>query len=108
GCYKMRHLNVLLVLILSILLCVQLGKGSRLLHDQVETLKEKGLSINSLQKGPVPPSGPSGCTNIPGSGGGGCPINEMHFAGRGAPPHGGGSAAYPHSVVSFGVATKQK
>ncbi|KAL0348961.1 UNVERIFIED_CONTAM: hypothetical protein Sangu_1123900 [Sesamum angustifolium] len=81
-----------------------------LLHDEEEALKEKGIFIHSLEKGPVPPSGPSGCTNIPGSGGSGCPINEMHFAGGHAPPHPSGSTAYPHSsaAAAFGVATKQK
>ncbi|KAL8048105.1 hypothetical protein ABFX02_07G042000 [Erythranthe guttata] len=113
----MRHHNIVLVLVLSIfLLCLQLGKSSRLLllHDQGEEalLKDKSLFLNSLQKGPVPPSGPSGCTNIPGSGGGACPINEMHFAG-GAPPRRGGrgrssTAAYPQSIASFGVATQPK
>lgn len=114
----MRHL--LTVFIVSILLCLQSGKSSRLLllhHDDdhnPHALKDGGTFANSLSKGPVPPSGPSGCTNIPGSGGGGCPINEMHFAGGGGgggaqqPHRGGGSPAYPHSVASFGVATEQK
>ncbi|KAL7105411.1 hypothetical protein ACP275_07G042800 [Erythranthe tilingii] len=112
----MRQLNIVLVLILSILLlCLPLGKSSRLLllHDQGEEalLKDKSLFLNSLQRGPVPPSGPSGCTNIPGSGGGACPINEMHFAG-GAPPRRGrgrsSTSAYPQLIASFGVATQQK
>ncbi|KAL9161767.1 hypothetical protein ABFS82_07G042200 [Erythranthe guttata] len=103
----MRHHNIVLVLVLSIfLLCLQLGKSSRLLllHDEGEEalLKDKSLFLNSLQKGPVPPSGPSGCTNIPGSGGSPCPINEMHFAGRGR----SSAAAYPQSVATFGVATQ--
>ncbi|KAL7144890.1 hypothetical protein ABFS83_07G041700 [Erythranthe nasuta] len=112
----MRHHNIVLVLVLSILLlCLQLGQSSRLLllHDQGEEalLKDKTLFLNSLQRGPVPPSGPSGCTNIPGSGGGACPINEMHFAGSVPPRRGRGrssAAAYPQSIATFGVATQQK
>ncbi|GFP95887.1 hypothetical protein PHJA_001732900 [Phtheirospermum japonicum] len=97
----MRHLKVISALILSvIILFAQLGTGSRiLLHDhQRATLsnEKKGLFVISLQKGPVPPSGPSGCTYIPGGGGHCPPINGMHFAG-GAPPHRG---AHPNSKVS--------
>ncbi|KAH6808974.1 transmembrane protein [Perilla frutescens var. frutescens] len=101
----MRNLNITLVLAVSILLCFQIGKSSRLLHDETKTLSEKGIFVNSLEKGPVPPSGPSGCTNIPGSGGSGCPIKEMHFAG-GARPHRGGRSptSHPPSMASFGVA----
>ncbi|KAL0376732.1 UNVERIFIED_CONTAM: hypothetical protein Scaly_0790800 [Sesamum calycinum] len=103
---KHLHTTLVLILLLSISSCVQC---SRLLHDEEEALKEKGIFIHSLEKGPVPPSGPSGCTNIPGSGGSGCPIKEMHFAGGHAPPRPGGSTAYPHSsAAAFGVATKQK
>ncbi|KAL1535734.1 transmembrane protein [Salvia divinorum] len=78
----MRNFSIALVLALSILLCSEMGKGSRLLHDELETLKAKGIFINSLEKGPVPPSDHSSCTFIPGSSGGsGCPIKEIHFAG---------------------------
>lgn len=108
--YKMRNPKIVLVLVLSLLLCFQMGKGScRLLHDEAKTLGKKGISVNSLQRGPVPPSGPSGCTHIPGSGGIGCPIDEMHFAGGAQPRRGGGSAASPPSIlISFGAATLAK
>ncbi|CAI9762711.1 unnamed protein product [Fraxinus pennsylvanica] len=104
--YKMRHLNcIVLVVVLVILLCVQPGKSSRLLNDQETRLKKRGLFLHALQKGPVPPSGPSGCTNIPGSGGPGCPIKEMHFAGGGARPR---AAAYSQPMDLFGVTSHQK
>lgn len=99
----MRNLNIALVLSLSMLLCFQLSKSSRLLHDESKTLQGKGDFANSLEKGPVPPSGPSGCTNIPGSGGNGCPIKEMHFTGGAWPRRGGRSAASPPSMVSSEV-----
>ncbi|KAH6768524.1 transmembrane protein [Perilla frutescens var. frutescens] len=40
------------------------------------------LLFESLPRGPVPPSGGSSCTYIPGQGGPPCPLNEKHFAGR--------------------------
>ncbi|KAL1536097.1 hypothetical protein AAHA92_28799 [Salvia divinorum] len=45
-------------------------------------LKSQLLLLESLPRGPVPPSGPSSCTYIPGQGGPPCPLNEKHFAGR--------------------------
>ncbi|KAH7655907.1 hypothetical protein IHE45_18G043900 [Dioscorea alata] len=36
--------------------------------------EELGLLLESLPKGPVTPSGPSGCTNNPNNNGGSCPI----------------------------------
>uniref|UniRef100_A0A7N0V5K0 Uncharacterized protein n=1 Tax=Kalanchoe fedtschenkoi TaxID=63787 RepID=A0A7N0V5K0_KALFE len=51
--------------------------------------KYKSLLANVLQRAPVPPSGPSPCTFIPGQGSGGsCPaaaaatLNGKNFAGR--------------------------
>ncbi|XP_022851467.1 uncharacterized protein LOC111373200 [Olea europaea var. sylvestris] len=84
----MRHLNcvVLVVVVLAMLLCVQPAESSRLLSDQDMRLKKRGIFLHALQRGPVPPSGPSGCTNIPGGGGSGCPIREMHLAGGGTQP----------------------
>ncbi|KAK9665734.1 hypothetical protein RND81_14G132300 [Saponaria officinalis] len=42
----------------------------------------KGLLLQSLQKGEVPSSGSSSCSFIPSGGSsGGCPLDEMHFAG---------------------------
>ncbi|KAI8561047.1 hypothetical protein RHMOL_Rhmol04G0305900 [Rhododendron molle] len=72
--------------------------------------KNKGLDVlilESLQRAPVPPSGSSGCTNIPGGGGPSCLVaQEMNFAGDAAfPDHAG---AYPHLVVPLGVARNQR
>ncbi|MCD9637929.1 hypothetical protein HAX54_021480 [Datura stramonium] len=74
------NLLVFLTLVL-IVLSAQPGTGTRLLHEK------ELMNLQSLQRGPVPPSGPSGCTNIPGNtgSGSGCPlnyVNEMHFAGH--------------------------
>ncbi|KAJ1409461.1 hypothetical protein SESBI_22751 [Sesbania bispinosa] len=67
------------------------------------------VELEALDKGPVPPSGPSGCTYIPGSGGTGtgthCPVNQMNVAG--STQHHRARAAYPRLVVPFGVATNQ-
>ncbi|OIT37970.1 PREDICTED: uncharacterized protein LOC109240047 [Nicotiana attenuata] len=101
----MKRFNTTLLVFLGLVVvcCVQPGKGSRLLHEK-ELMK-----LQSLQRGPVPPSGPSGCTNIPGNGGSGsgCPLNEMHFAGR----HVNllrATSAYPTSLmVHFGVAVNR-
>ncbi|KAL2530340.1 Uncharacterized protein Fot_22941 [Forsythia ovata] len=71
--------------------------GRRLLHDQETILKKRGIFLHVLQKGPVPPSGPSGCTNIPGSGGSGCPIKEILCRWWWSQP-----------MNLFGVATNQK
>ncbi|KAL0457067.1 UNVERIFIED_CONTAM: hypothetical protein Slati_1045900 [Sesamum latifolium] len=55
------------------------------------------LLLESLPRGPVPPSGSSPCTYIPGQGGGPCPLNERHFAGR-------RSAHAPPADIGFVVA----
>ncbi|KAK6161374.1 hypothetical protein DH2020_004755 [Rehmannia glutinosa] len=73
-------------------------KGARFSHEQGETLKENEDHLIILpERAPVPPSGASGCTYIPGEGLD-ChdPSEEMPIIG-GAPPHGGGSATYPPS-----------
>lgn len=93
---KMRPYLIITItlLIVSVLLCLESAKSSRpLLHDHGNTLKDKDTFVHSvLRRGPVPPSGQSNCTNIPGSSAGQCP-----------PPitgGGGGTAAYPNSAVT--------
>ena len=76
--------------VLLLLLHVRPYTASRILYEQ-----EAEILMESLQRGPVPPSGPSGCTYIPGNGGPNCPVQEMHFAGGG----------HPRLMVQFGVAT---
>ncbi|RVW12501.1 hypothetical protein CK203_082438 [Vitis vinifera] len=60
-----------------------------------------GLLRQSLQVGPVPPSGPSPCTHIPRQRGGRCTLNEMNVGGRVglAPP------AFPNFVIDVAVAS---
>ncbi|KAL4643423.1 hypothetical protein ACB092_02G091200 [Castanea dentata] len=103
----MRLLNkvlaVLLVLFLLQHVQIQSCKASRLLYKGGELL-HKGLGLQSLQRGPVAPSGPSGCTYIPGTNGPGCPVNEMHYA-RNALPR---ASPYPRLMGPFGMATKEK
>ncbi|KAJ6854639.1 hypothetical protein NC651_039551 [Populus alba x Populus x berolinensis] len=66
-------------------------------------LKQDLGNIQSLQRGPVPPSGGSPCTHTPGRGNGGhCPLGEMNFAGHNvahAPP------AFPDAIVNFAAAS---
>ncbi|EOY05943.1 Uncharacterized protein TCM_020806 [Theobroma cacao] len=101
----MRLLNIALVaLVLLLLLQVHASSASRLLHQETK-LGSKGLGLQSLQKGPVPPSQGSSCTNIPaGTGEVDCPLKEKHYAG-GALPR---ATAYPRLMVQFAVATDQK
>ncbi|KAK7268729.1 hypothetical protein RIF29_21437 [Crotalaria pallida] len=91
---------VLALLLILILVHVEPNLGGRVLNVK------KQLSLQSLDKGPVPPSGPSGCTYIPGSGGTHCPVEEMNIAGDATKQH-RGEEAYPRLVVPFGVATNQ-
>ncbi|KAK4405831.1 Pentatricopeptide repeat-containing protein, mitochondrial [Sesamum angolense] len=74
-----------LFLVFSILFCASMTpnqvNATRLLGME-KWLKEQALLLESLPRGPVPPSGSSPCTYIPGQGGGPCPLNERHFAGR--------------------------
>ncbi|KAJ6883821.1 hypothetical protein NC652_030925 [Populus alba x Populus x berolinensis] len=58
-------------------------------------------NIQSLQRGPVPPSTGSPCTHIPGRGSGKCTLGERNFAGHTvalAPP------AFPDAIMNFDAA----
>ncbi|KDP34822.1 hypothetical protein JCGZ_11184 [Jatropha curcas] len=98
----MRLLNITLAAFLLLFLHVQLFQATRILSGDLN----KGLGLQSLQREPVPPSGPSGCTNGPESGGPSCPntvnVNQMNFAGNALP------RAYPRPMVQFGVAANHK
>lgn len=97
----MGVLNIVLpVAVLLLLFHVRPYTASRILYGQ-----ETEIFLESLERGPVPPSGSSGCTYIPGGGGPNCPVQEMHFAGgaRSRP-----AVAYPRLMVQFTVATNQK
>ncbi|RDX67947.1 hypothetical protein CR513_53118, partial [Mucuna pruriens] len=96
----MKVLNFILALILVLgVVHVEPTLGGRVLN------KKEQQNLISLDKGPVPPSGPSTCTYIPGSGGTYCPpVEEMNVAGN-AQYH--SAQSYPRLVVPFGVATDQ-
>lgn len=97
----MKILNILLALILILTIAhIEPNIASRVLN----TKNKIQMSLQSLDKGPVAPSGPSGCTFIPGSGGTNCPlVKEINVAGI-APQR----RAYPrHFVPLIGVAINQ-
>ncbi|MED6131601.1 hypothetical protein PIB30_011203 [Stylosanthes scabra] len=75
----MRVLKIVLALFLLLsIVHVQPNQAIRVMNMK----KQLGL-METLDKGPVPPSGPSSCTFIPGSGGTRCPpVNEMNVAGN--------------------------
>ncbi|KAK8623766.1 hypothetical protein V6N13_065129 [Hibiscus sabdariffa] len=104
----MRVLNVALVslLLLLLLLVLQIHaiRGTRFLHEEIK-LVTKEVRLQSLQKGNIPPSEGSSCTNIPGSGGPPCPLNEMHYSAATTIRH---PAAYPRPMLQSGVATNHK
>nr|DAD36702.1 TPA_asm: hypothetical protein HUJ06_007343 [Nelumbo nucifera] len=51
--------------------------------DGDEWLTQEDMVVESLIKGPVPPTGPSDCTNLHKKNGGYCPpINSKKFAGQ--------------------------
>ncbi|KAF2302496.1 hypothetical protein GH714_036569 [Hevea brasiliensis] len=83
---------------------MQQFEAIRILDDEEEELMiiNKDIVLQSLPKGPVPPSRSNGCTNIPNQGGAPC-TNQRNFAGHAvAPPQ----HAYPGLLVpNFGVAT---
>ncbi|RDX88607.1 hypothetical protein CR513_29787, partial [Mucuna pruriens] len=95
--YTMRVINFILALILVVAVVhVEPNLGGRVLN-----MKDQVILV-SLDKGPVPPSGPSGCTYIPGSGGTHCHGKEMNVAGN-SQHHSG--ETYPRLVLPFGVET---
>uniref|UniRef100_A0A6N2MU22 Transmembrane protein n=1 Tax=Salix viminalis TaxID=40686 RepID=A0A6N2MU22_SALVM len=81
--------------ILFTLSSLQCGAATRPLHGE-RLLKKHFPLIESLQRGPVPPSAASPCSHNPG-GSGTCNLNEMNFVGRAnrQPP-----PAFPSSVTS--------
>ncbi|KAE8714621.1 TRAF-like superfamily protein [Hibiscus syriacus] len=92
----MRVLNIALVSLLLLLVLQYHAIGaSRILHE---------LHLQSLQKGTIPPSVGSSCTNIPGRGGPPCHLNEMHYAAAATFPR---STAYPQPMLQLGVAPNQ-
>ncbi|KAJ9187629.1 hypothetical protein P3X46_003058 [Hevea brasiliensis] len=78
---------------------MELREAARILDHEEEWIN-KGLLLNSLQRGPVSPSKGSDCSHIPK--GGAC-IKGMHFAGhaRTPPPL---LNSYPYVMVPVGMA----
>ncbi|OAY49830.1 hypothetical protein MANES_05G086832v8 [Manihot esculenta] len=79
----MRHLNLLLLAtILVFLMSMQAHEAIRIPfpHKEGGPVVEKAVGLLESLRTPVPPSGPSGCTHIPSSGG--ICVNEMNYAGR--------------------------
>ncbi|MBA0715293.1 hypothetical protein Golax_014196 [Gossypium laxum] len=62
------------------------------------------LVVQSLPRGPVTPSGPNPCTNIPGRGGGVCKLGVINVAGN--VMH--SPAVFPGVVAELGVASTAK
>ncbi|XWS08842.1 hypothetical protein CRYUN_Cryun40dG0035000 [Craigia yunnanensis] len=69
-----------LFIVLFISFSAQFGVSIRLWQGE-QLFGEIVPNFESLQKGPVPPSAGSPCTNIPG-GSGICVVNEMNVAGH--------------------------
>ncbi|KAJ7979919.1 putative Transmembrane protein [Quillaja saponaria] len=100
---SLLNLVLALVLLLTLTLHLQPTQASRELHDKGKLI-DKELVMQSLPKGPVPPSGPSGCTYIPGSGGTSCPVKQMNVAGNVFSR----ARGYPRLTVPLGVATNSQ
>ncbi|ERN01371.1 hypothetical protein AMTRI_Chr03g53950 [Amborella trichopoda] len=96
--------RVFIIFSMVLLSNIHCREATRVLSKEWELRGE--LVFQSLQRGPVAPSGPSGCTNVPGgssSGGGGCPaLGEMNVAGHRNPAP---IAAFPDVVGRFGIAS---
>lgn len=64
---------------------------------------QTALVIQSLQRGPVPPSRSSPCTYIPGRGRGRCTLGEINYAGRSS--HATRGWAFADLVIEFASAS---
>jgi hypothetical protein len=95
-----QYLTVMIFVTIVLGSCSQQVLAARPLEGERWSEKIVG-NIQSLQRGPVPPSGGSPCTHIPGRGSGKCSLGEMNFAGHTvalAPP------AFPDAIMNFGAA----
>ncbi|KAG2402003.1 hypothetical protein LR48_Vigan09g111300 [Vigna angularis] len=71
---------------------------------RVLKMKEEGGVVSVYDKGPVPPSGPSTCTYIPGTGGTNCPpVKEINIF----PQNTHQPNYHPRLLLPFPVATDQ-
>ncbi|KAJ4955238.1 hypothetical protein NE237_012021 [Protea cynaroides] len=82
GSHQINLLRFFIVFIILSLDFQPLAAARALEGDQ--WLKKHDVVLQSLPKGNNPPSGPSGCTNVPNNRGGSCPtISSKNFAGAG-------------------------
>ncbi|KAL9689725.1 hypothetical protein QQ045_010114 [Rhodiola kirilowii] len=91
-----------LLILLLFVLDSHRADGIRMLHYGNEDGDGHRMVLQSLQRGTVPPSGPSGCTEIPGSTGPPCLVQEKLFSGQSLPgrrTHPGGLTASPSFSV---------
>ncbi|CAK9318712.1 unnamed protein product [Citrullus colocynthis] len=77
---NMKFLYITLAMAILLLLQLQPNLAGRTLHEKPLMVRGTELKLQSLQRVSVPPSGPSGCTFIPGTNGPGCPLKERHYA----------------------------
>ncbi|CAL1411168.1 unnamed protein product [Linum trigynum] len=72
---------------IALVLVAEISHGvvaaARPLHGEQIKWRDESfiLRIQSLQRGPVPPSQPSPCGHTPDGGTGHCPLTEMNYAG---------------------------
>ncbi|GFP94118.1 hypothetical protein PHJA_001556200 [Phtheirospermum japonicum] len=59
------------------------ANAGRSRHMEQWLRKQAPILVESLPRGPVPPSSASSCTYIPGQGGAPCPLSEKHLATNG-------------------------
>ena len=83
----MRSLSIVVVFFaLALLLSTKPSEASRILHEEKEEwMKKENLLFQSLQKGPIPPSGPNPPTHIPSRSNKVSTISQKGFAGHAMP-----------------------
>ncbi|XVF71955.1 hypothetical protein PTKIN_Ptkin12aG0081700 [Pterospermum kingtungense] len=95
-CLRLFLVTAAVILLVSTHPC----QASRALNEDV-------LVLESLQKGPVTPSGPNGCTHIPGRSGPPC-TNHRAFAGHVMAPPTPRRQQVPDQMVLFTAAANLK
>ncbi|KAG8370769.1 hypothetical protein BUALT_Bualt13G0017900 [Buddleja alternifolia] len=113
----MRSLKLTLAIIAVIfLITINQYEATRVLDEEEEQWMKRGQNVllQSLQRRPVRPPSPNGCTWVPGSGGRPCTatVSQQNFAGHVTasppPPHAAAFDPYPEQMLQFGVATDSK
>ncbi|MBA0728358.1 hypothetical protein Golax_001262 [Gossypium laxum] len=105
--FKLTNFTVTFISAIVLLLTFQHVLATRPL-DEVPSFNHN-LILQSLPRGPVPPSTGNPCTNIPGRSHGRCMLTEMDAVGRRGGSGGGvphlAPPAFPEFVVKFGAAS---